>query len=463
MKTFDLHLVKKLEANGVFSNHFFPDRLYPHTRILNHSMYLQDIKFLIDFCIHNCNYNSILFIEDNMIQDVYHQLAEHLDQLPGGFPASGSGVEFRMLKRLFTPEEAELTLHLTLLPESTRVIAYRANIPQEEAEHRLTEMTGKGNILCFSQEVLMESLFPKVPRWLKKILLLSGIRNKNDLLYCAANFFVGIWEFQLNNLEPDFVRDMDEYWPFLIKEWVKFPQLRTIPVGRSLDNDVKILPHEKAEELIRRHKRILVANCICRTETPILGEGCKKPLETCLIFGMPAEYYERNGLGRMIDLNEALTILKKAEKAGLVLQPSNYKEALSICCCCSCCCTVLRNIKKMDKPARLVPSFFVTQVNPENCDGCGVCVKRCPMDALTLMDGKVSQDQSRCIGCGICIPTCPECSLTLIRKPRFEQPKLPKDILWQGNQIARTRGVIGPLHMAKLMINSKVDRFQAPG
>jgi len=49
-----------------------------------------------------------------MSEEVYRQLARHLDDLPGGFPSSESGVELRILKRLFSPEEAELAVCLTL-------------------------------------------------------------------------------------------------------------------------------------------------------------------------------------------------------------------------------------------------------------------------------------------------------------------------------------------------------------
>jgi len=48
--------------------------------------------------------------------DIYRRLASHLDNLPGGFPSTESGVELRILERLFTPEEAELALHLQLVP-----------------------------------------------------------------------------------------------------------------------------------------------------------------------------------------------------------------------------------------------------------------------------------------------------------------------------------------------------------
>jgi len=40
--------------------------------------------------------------------NVYDDLAAHLDRLPAGFPRTPTGVELRILKRLFTPEEAAL-------------------------------------------------------------------------------------------------------------------------------------------------------------------------------------------------------------------------------------------------------------------------------------------------------------------------------------------------------------------
>ncbi|MBW1770343.1 MAG: 4Fe-4S ferredoxin, partial [Deltaproteobacteria bacterium] len=42
-----------------------------------------------------------------MATDIFKKLAEHLDKLPGGFPSTETGVELRILRRLFTPEEAE--------------------------------------------------------------------------------------------------------------------------------------------------------------------------------------------------------------------------------------------------------------------------------------------------------------------------------------------------------------------
>ena len=40
--------------------------------------------------------------------DVYERLRDHLHHLPVGFPSTKSGVELRILRQLFTEEEAEM-------------------------------------------------------------------------------------------------------------------------------------------------------------------------------------------------------------------------------------------------------------------------------------------------------------------------------------------------------------------
>jgi len=140
--------------------------------------------------------------------DIYKKLARHPDNLPGGFPPTESGVELRILKRLFTPEEAALAIHLTLIPEELRVIARRAKIDREEAGRKLEEMSKKGLIF----RVALHGEQPQ---------------------YTAVQFLIGIWEFHVNDLDPDLIRDMEEYISVLFDYdvWKKAPHLRTIPVG----------------------------------------------------------------------------------------------------------------------------------------------------------------------------------------------------------------------------------------
>lgn len=53
-----------------------------------------------------------------------------------------------------------------------------------------------------------------------------------------------------------------------------------------------------------------------------------------------------------------------------------------------------------------IPGAFV--VDPEKCIACGVCVNRCPTDAITEdTDGKAVINPDLCIDCGICANVCP--------------------------------------------------------
>jgi hypothetical protein len=234
-------------------------------------------------------------------------LRQHLDDLPGGYPATESGVELRILRRLFTAEEAALALHLTLLYEEAPVIARRARIEPTVAALQLEDMARKG-------------------------LIFGSHRDGHSPRYQAAQFVVGIWEYQVNRLTPELVRDFEEYLPSLLdaETWKRVPQVRTIPVGESVDAQAEVMAYERAEELVRAHDAIAVAPCICRQEKRLVGEGCDKPLESCLSFGGGARYYVRTGRGRSIGQDEALAILKRAEEAGLVLQPGNAQKAMFI-------------------------------------------------------------------------------------------------------------------------------------
>ncbi len=368
------------------------------------------------------------------ISEVYQKLARYLDNLPGGFPSTESGVELRILRRLFAEDEAELALHVSLIPAEAGVIARRAGIRRAEAEQRLAELARKG-------------------------LIMSLVPEGKPVLYMSAQFVIGIWEFHVNDLDPELIRDVHEYMPALFAEAWKFPQLRTIPVNRSIDHQLTVLAYEKAEELVRRAQKLAVAPCICRRERHIAGEGCGKLEEACLVFGMGADLYLRNGLARQIEQQEALQILVKADKAGLVLQPGNSQEAMNICCCCGCCCGVLQNLKPYPKPAALVSSAFVACAKAESCNGCGVCITRCQMGALQLESGHSVLYPDRCIGCGLCVSTCPTGSLVLERKPNAEQPRVPRGGIQSMIQLGRARGKLGTADLAWMVLKSKMERL----
>ncbi|MBR9706651.1 DUF362 domain-containing protein [Candidatus Pacearchaeota archaeon] len=52
-------------------------------------------------------------------------------------------------------------------------------------------------------------------------------------------------------------------------------------------------------------------------------------------------------------------------------------------------------------------------VNSEVCTGCGICVKNCNENAITIIDGKAYIDHEKCVGCAMCIAVCPNESIEI--------------------------------------------------
>jgi len=57
------------------------------------------------------------------------------------------------------------------------------------------------------------------------------------------------------------------------------------------------------------------------------------------------------------------------------------------------------------------------------CKGCGVCIERCPKDAISWSEDLgvygtpgVMVDMEKCTGCGLCETFCPDCAIAVIRE-----------------------------------------------
>ncbi len=346
---------------------------------------------------------------------VYEALAGHLDQMPEGYPRTPTDVEIRILRKLFSPEEAALALKVTLRPEPPGVIAARAALDPQEAAQRLYDMSRKG--------------------------LIYRLRKGEQVYYMAAQFIIGIWEFHVNDLDPELIRDVNEYIPYFFQQdsQRKNPQLRTIPIGRAIPAQETILPYEEARRILASQEKIVIAPCICRKEHQMLGKGCHRPMESCFVFGVGAQYYEENSLGRPISHGEAFKILREAEDAGLVLQPSNSRQVVNICTCCGCCCQILKNLKTLPAPALVAATNFYAVLDTDRCTGCETCMSRCQMEAIRMEGSTAFILRERCIGCGLCVPTCPEEALRLEHKPEEERYTPPHNRMERFRRITAER------------------------
>ena len=335
--------------------------------------------------------------------DIYEKLRARLDSMATGYPATGSGVEIRILKRLFTPEEAELFLRLSPRPENPTEVAQKVGMTVEEAAEKLERMARKG--------------------------LLFRIRKGAEASYAAVPYIVGLFEFQINNMNRELACDMDEYFETALGKTIqafKTPVMRSIPINREIAVKWPIAPYEDALAIIDAQDTVAIVPCICRTWMKHAQKGCDKPVETCFMFGSHAHYYVENGMGRYVDREEAREILRHNDEAGLVIQPFNSQKVGGMCSCCGDCCGMLRSLKKQPRPAAAVQSNFFARVVEEDCASCETCLDRCQIEAIRMVEEKAVIDLDRCIGCGLCVTTCSTGALELVRKPEAELYEPPQ-------------------------------------
>jgi Pyruvate/2-oxoacid:ferredoxin oxidoreductase delta subunit len=291
------------------------------------------------------------------VDTIYKKLAEHLNRLPVPFPATDTGVELKILERWFSEQEAGIALNMKGYPEPVSKIAQRLDMTENELAPVLMDMSKRGLLFRIS---------------------------KNGPLYMIVPLAEGMWEFQVNSINKEDIANLHEYMDFYMENgWysTKTTQHRIIPISESIPADMEIYSYDQAEEIIKSQSIISVAECICRKEHEMIGQGCNHPKEVCMAFGTGAHFYLENGLGREVTRKEALEILHMAMDAGLVLQPGNGQKVWSMCMCCSCACYLLKSIRKMED------AFIfddTATVNPERCIGCGVCIGSCEFDAIQI-------------------------------------------------------------------------------
>lgn len=342
---------------------------------------------------------------------VYEQLRERLDKFPQGFRKSKSGVELKILQDLFTPREAEIALSLQPYPvfETVSAIAQRAGKDETQLGETLFSMSKRGLIMRFRA-------------------------SETDLYYCLMPWVIGIYEFQVNNLTRDRIQLFEKYYEEAsVPAWREAPTrvgFRVIPVENEIHGNTMVQPYEKVSQIIESNTVFAVADCICRKERAIMGDGCGRLQEACLSFGPGASYYIENGIGRAISKGEAKNILRKAEAEGLVHCSSNTASGqLFICNCCSCCCGVMKNITRYDNPKVVTKSNYYAVNDVESCNACGICVDRCQVHAIRMENDVATIDRSRCIGCGLCVSMCATGSLSLAAKsPSEASPVFADDI-----------------------------------
>lgn len=348
--------------------------------------------------------------------DIYEQLREILDALPSGAPKSPAFD--KIIRILFTPEEAAVAVCMSFMPRSVEAIASAAGIPSEDAGKILETLANKAIIFCREKGGLRSyALLPTIPGLFEFPLMKGGGTPETDRLG-------KLWEeYHRDGMGASFAGNPT-------------PVARIVPVQKSLDAQDRAHPYEEVANFIKEAEYIAVAHCACR----VSAGACDAPRDVCLIFGAAGRFLAQRGFARGISREEAMNVLDRSEKAGLVHTSNNSADKSTfICNCCSCCCTILRGRTSLNLPNAFATSAFEARVNAEECTGCAVCAdERCPMGAIEMVNDVAVVTHDRCIGCGLCVTECPSEAIKLFR--RASQPEISATIQEMGLKVVKEKG-----------------------
>ncbi|MBU1399205.1 MAG: 4Fe-4S binding protein [Proteobacteria bacterium] len=351
---------------------------------------------------------------------IYKKVAKVLDTLPNGFPATESGVEIKLLKKIFTPEQADLFCDMRLTFETVEEIAQRTGRPLEGLKEMLISMAKSGQL--FRTKLGRTRYFKMLP------------------------WAFGIYEFQLGRLDREFAELNEEYGPVFGKQFFSTapPLMQVLAIEEQISEREEPLPYERVSSIIENGQSFLVNDCICKKERGLLDKPCDRPLQVCLAIAPIPGIFDNSPQGRVISKGEAYELLKKTEEEGLVHLSGNVQYGpIYICNCCKCCCGVLRAINEWGIPAaEVVNSHYCAEIDPDKCISCGLCLdERCQVGAIEEGEDAYRIIRDRCIGCGLCITTCPAEAVRLVHKGKEElvTPPLTEEAWFE--ERGRKRGV----------------------
>lgn len=196
-----------------------------------------------------------------------------------------------------------------------------------------------------------------------------------------------------------------------------------------------VIPYTRAKDIIMQNPdRIIALDCPCRSSR---GDPCY-PLDVCLIIGDPFVSFileHQPEKSRLISSLEAMDILQAEHERGHV-HHAFFKDAMlnrfyAICNCCACCCGAFQTHR--NGTPMLTASGYTAEINPDFCEGCGICQEYCQFSAIQMLEGKAYIDHEVCFGCGVCVDKCQNNAVTFNRDPQkgipLEIEKLMKEAL----------------------------------
>ena len=191
----------------------------------------------------------------------YYKLREFLDTFSLGFPQTASGVEIKILKKLFTQAEAQLVLQLSPVPEEAAQIAQRTGMNEDKLVEKLESMSKKG--------------------------LIFRLQREGKTFYNAAPFMIGLYEYSVKRIDDELAGLFKEYYDTAYQKEMgasNIPGFKVIPVEETIAADMVLLPYHKIKEDIRsdwsdRSNLRISPRCLGADLQPLCEIGERRNLE----------------------------------------------------------------------------------------------------------------------------------------------------------------------------------------
>ncbi|PKL35124.1 MAG: hypothetical protein CVV44_23160 [Spirochaetae bacterium HGW-Spirochaetae-1] len=204
-------------------------------------------------------------------------------------------------------------------------------------------------------------------------------------------------------------------------------ELTSIPIKEEVSPpDTTPVPRKVLEKLMYDIKEnIFVLNeCMCHG---VMDRKSPRMKIGCIAYG-PATRRIHPSHGRFVSPEEAVSHIGRAAEAGLVanlahvwidalaFQLPDFKRLMFICFCDDNKCLYRKHMKvrgpELNRTYKKLPGLSI-RVNAEKCNGCGICIEKCFVNEMRMINGKATISAD-CKACGMCIETCKQNAIELI-------------------------------------------------
>jgi len=329
----------------------------------------------------------------------------------GAFGGKDIPEYYRLVKVLFTPEEAEINNAMPAKTFSAVQLAEVMGRDAVELEKTLKQMADKG--LCSTYlkgELRLFRAAPFVPGILEFVFMDGSTTERDKKLARLVLEFKQAWEAESPMVIP-------------------YPMQRVITVDESIESGHTIHTYDQVKTYIDANEDIAAASCYCRHAAMLRGEDTHgMPMQVCLSFGKTAQYMIESRAARKLTQDESYKLLEECRDAGLVHMTHNTTDNVGyLCNCDQWHCYAIKMILKQPKPSAVFNSGFEPKFDADRCTACETCLDRCPANALVMGDQDVPEvDLNLCFGCAVCATGCNDETITMVAKKEGYEPP-PKD------------------------------------